>query len=374
MIRPKANELKDFIDYSISKGIAKEQVKGLLIENGWPKDVVENMFVKHKVGEDKIPPTGKNILRVANVTKAFGKNHVLDNVCLAIRPGEIFGVIGLSGSGKTTLLNTIIGFVDVDEGDVIIKSPKDKKDYLISKQPDSVRQFFGFAAQHPSFYGQLTVKENIEHFASLYSIPKKEGVERCMALIGMVGLESAKNVLAENLSGGMQKRLDIACALVHNPHVLILDEPTSDLDPVSREYMWELIKQINASGTTVILASHFVNELEMLCSRFAILHNKRIMEVGTPEELRSSYSKNYEINLEVVSGKYERIIKSLKSKKALQVQKMNINNKILTIFTPKAEHTLYHIAKLIEQSNEKIIDITVNKPTVKELFESVVKK
>ncbi len=137
---------------------------------------------------------------------------------------------------------------------------------------------------------------------------------------------------------------------------------------------WFCIKQINASGTTVILASHFVNELEMLCSRFAILHNKRIMEVGTPEELRSSYSKNYEINLEVVSGKYERIIKSLKSKKALQVQKMNINNKILTIFTPKAEHTLYHIAKLIEQSNEKIIDITVNKPTVKELFESVVKK
>jgi ABC-2 type transport system ATP-binding protein len=297
----------------------------------------------------------------------------LDKVNLAVKPGEIFGIIGLSGSGKTTLLNTIVGFVEPDRGDIVVKNPKDKKDYLVSQQSLIVKEIFGFAAQHPSFYGKLTVEENLMHFASLYKIPKKQIKERCKSLIRVVGLDGSEKILGQNLSGGMQKRLDIACSLVHNPQVLILDEPTSDLDPVSREDMWALIKDINSKGTTIILASHFVNELEELCSRFAILHKTKIIEVGTPDELKTSYSKNYEIILETKSKKYERLVKQIKSKKSLRIEDANIRNKVLTLYTPNPEQTLYSLARLIEQMNEKIIDISVNRPTIRELFESVVK-
>lgn len=373
MVRGKSNELKDFIDYSVSKGISKEQIRRMLLQNGWSEQVIEKIFVKNQKKAKMMLSAGSNVLKMVDITKSFGLNLVLDSINLAVKPGEIFGIIGLSGSGKTTLLNTIVGFVEPDKGDVVIKSKKEE-DYLTSRHPRIIKELFGFAAQHPSFYDKLTVEENLAHFASLYKISKKERKARCEALMKMVGLEKSRKTLGQNLSGGMQKRLDIACSLVHSPHILILDEPTSDLDPVSREEMWELIKQINSHGTTIILASHFVNELEELCSRFAILHNSRIIEVGTPDELKSSYSKNYEIILETKSGKYDKIAKTLKSRKSLQVQNTAAKNKVLTVYTSKPEQTLYYLAKMIDSMDEKIVDISVNRPTIRELFESVVKK
>jgi ABC-2 type transport system ATP-binding protein len=368
MSSSRGSELGDFVKYSVSKGISKEDVKKMLEKNGWPKESIEKIFSKTKGKKGEVS-AGKAVIRLANVTKVFGSNVVLDNVNLSIYPGDIFGIIGLSGSGKTTLLNSIIGFVEPDAGNIIIKSPADKKDYLLSKNPRVVKHFFGFAAQQPSFYGKLTVEENVNHFSSLYNIPKKERLQRCESLIRMVGLSKSKKVLGQNLSGGMQKRLDIACSLVHNPKVLILDEPTADLDPISREGMWDIIKEINSRGTTIVLASHFVNELEVLCSKFAILHNSKIVETGTPEELKTSYSKNYEISLRTV-----KIIKILKAKKGLEIQKVKEEEGMITVFTKKPEQTLYTLAKTIESQKEKIEDITVNKPTIKELFEAVVKK
>jgi ABC-2 type transport system ATP-binding protein len=351
-----------------------EDVQKMLLENGWSKEIINRIFEKrHGKGKEGIS-TGGSILVIDSVAKSYGRNSVLDDISISIKPGEIFGIIGLSGSGKTTLLNSMVGFVEPDEGSIIIKSPEDQKSYLLSKHTEIAKKFFGFAAQNPSFYDKLTVEENMDHFSSLYSIPRKIRRERCDALIKLVGLEKSRKVLAHNLSGGMKKRLDIACSLVHNPKVLILDEPTADLDPVSRDYVWELIKQINSHGTTVILASHFVNELEHLCTRFAILHGKRISGVGTPDQLRESYSKNYEIILETKSGKYSKIISGLKSKKSLEMHKINEKNRMLTMFTPKPEQALYHIAKMIESLDEKIIDIKLNRPTMRELFESLVTK
>lgn len=374
MVRGKTSEIKEFIDYSVSKGISKDQVKEILKKSGWTHEVIEKIFSETGSSKKGIPPTGRSILRMANVTKSFGTHLVLDNIRLSIHPGEIFGVIGLTGSGKTTLLNTMIGFVEPDEGMVIIKSPEDSQDYVVSKRPQVVHKYFGFAAQHPSFYDKLTVYENIDHFSSLYNIPKKERKQRCTDLIKMVGLWNSKDVLAHNLSGGMQKRLDIACSLVHNPSLLILDEPTADLDPLSRDKMWDLLRDINSYGTTIILASHFVNELESLCSRFAILHKSRLLQVGTPDELRDDFSRNYEVNLIVESKNYNPIINELVSRPSLKIQNHTINNKTLTIFTQKPEKTLSAIAKLIDSMDEKIIDINIKKPTIRELFESLVSK
>ena len=173
MVRGKSNELEEFIEYSTSKGIDRSDLQKLLLENGWPQSAIDKIFVK----KDKFGlgvATGKSLLVLHKVTKAYGSNIVLDNLNLAIAPGEIFGVIGLSGSGKTTLFNTMVGFVQPDDGEVIVKSPKDRKDYQVGKHPEVVSNFFGFAAQHPSFYDKLTVEENVDHFSTLYNIPKKE--------------------------------------------------------------------------------------------------------------------------------------------------------------------------------------------------------
>jgi ABC-2 type transport system ATP-binding protein len=136
--------------------------------------------------------------------------------------------------------------------------------------------------------------------------------------------------------------------------------------------MWNLIKDINAAGTTVIMASHFVNDLEELCSRFAILHNHRLLEVGTPEELRSSYSKNYEFNVETKTAKYDAIVKKLKDKSELKIHKTSVKDNRLVLFTPKPEQTLYYLAKAIESTGDKVIHVNLNKPTIRELFESLV--
>jgi ABC-2 type transport system ATP-binding protein len=172
----------------------------------------------------------------------------------------------------------------------------------------------------------------------------------------------------------MQKRLDIVCSLIHSPKILIMDEPTSDLDPIARSEMWDLIKEINKSGTTVVLASHFLTELEDICSRVGILHNRKIVEVGTPDQLRSIYSKDYEIIVETKEADYGKIESHIKNRKALRAQKIVKKGRRLVIYTPKPEETLSYLSKLIEKYDMKLVDANLNKPTLRELFEYLVKK
>src|SRR3989344_2540277 len=161
------------------------------------------------------------------VTKKFGKNVVLDNISFNVAKGDIFGLIGTNASGKTTLLKTIVGFLRPTNGHLYFESE------LIHNTPKIVKNF-GFAAQESSFYPKLTVEENLEHFGYLYGLNKKQLKENILKILETVNLTNTKNMLAENLSGGMQKRLEIACAIIHNPKVLFLDEPTADLDTFKR--------------------------------------------------------------------------------------------------------------------------------------------
>ena len=171
----------------------------------------------------------------------------------------------------------------------------------------------------------------------------------------------------------MYKRQGIACSLIHNPKILILDEPTADLDPFLRKEMWNLIKRINEQGTTVILASHFLSELEEICTRIGILHNGKIVEVGTPNELKDRYSKSDEIHLETASRNYARIARLLRKEK-LDIKLISTEGHKMIIYTPKAEKVLHHLLHIIEKSDDKLIDVDVNRPSLREVFESLVKK
>lgn len=308
-------------------------------------------------------------IKLKNLTKGYKKKAVLENISLDIKQGDIFGIIGMSGSGKTTFLNTLIGFLKPEKGDVEFYSDSEKKYKSIFENQLEMRKSFGFATQAASFYPRLTVEENLHHFGSLYHLPKdikKRNVDR---LLQLTGLHNAKDTLARALSGGMEKKLGIACSLMHNPKVLILDEPTADLDPISRVETWNLIKGIHELGTTVIVASHFLSELEEVCSEVAILYNKKIVAQGSPTSLKAKYFKNDEIILQTHPGKYKPIADELK--KSTTIDKLSSKDKKLSIYTKDPEKTIKQILTLISKNKEKLISLDVSKPPLTEIFETL---
>ena len=322
---------------------------------------------------------GETIINVKDLSLSFGKRKVLNNINLEIKKGEIFGIIGMSGAGKTTILRSLIGYLRPDHGNVMFRpstllSLKSASVFEpVSKEQKQVKKVFGFATQNTSFYPSLTIEENLKYFGSLYGLSKDVTKTNINMALELVGLLEYKKIQAAHLSGGMQKRLDIACALIHNPSVLILDEPTADLDVTLRKQMWSLIRKINEKGTTIIIASHFLDELEILCDRIAILHDNRILGVGKVNDLRNVFTKNEEIHLITESKNYDKLIRKL-NKGKLGIKKIEEKEGYLAIYAPKAEKLFHYLLHLLEKSNEKLVDIELSRPGLKEVFESLTKK
>ena len=241
------------------------------------------------------------LIQFKEVTKKFGKNVVLDSINLTIPEGKIIGIIGASGEGKSTILKMIASFYTPTKGEIYYK----KKNLLKSRK--LICKFFGLSIEDGSFYEKLTVKENLFHFGRLYNVKEDILKKRSEELISLVGLENAVNTIAKDLSLGMKKRLDIACSLIHNPTLLILDEPTSDLDILLRNQMIHLIKKINSHGTTIVLTTPNLSEIEELCDRIAILFNEKIIEEGEPSRIKSKYhAKNLNELFNKIFSKRER--------------------------------------------------------------------
>jgi len=313
------------------------------------------------------------LIQIKSVFKAFAKVEVLKNLNIDINSGEILGIMGLSGSGKTTLLKTMAGFYEPEEGQVLYYSDKFKNYKSIHKNLLEISKIFGFSTQNPSFYPELTVGENLDYFGSLYGLSKKTRQTNTDHLLELTELSEFKHQLSKDLSGGMKKRLSIACSLIHKPKILILDEPTADLDPILRRETWQLIKGINKLGTTIIVASHFINELEQYCDRIALLHNSSIIKIGTPDELKA-LAKDEEIIVRSSPGDYEKIAREIGKYASLKIKDMTIKENHLYITTPYGEKSTDALLKVTGKTNEKIIDLRMSKPPIKDIFESLTKK
>lgn len=356
----------------VSSTYTGKDLKKMLLLSGWPQSIIDEYVLKNqKQVHAGMKRPESALVMLDSVSKRFGKRHILDSVSLNIVPGELLGIIGLSGAGKTTLLNVIVGFFRPDAGRVSLKLP-DGSITSVDKDSGLVKSMFGFAAQTPSYYSKLTVKENLEHFGALYGISEAMLVEKINEILNFVGLQNSRDTAAQNLSGGMQKRLDIACALLHEPKLLILDEPTADLDPLLRKQMWQLIESINRRGTTVIVASHFVDEIEQHCHRIAVLSDSRIQKSGTAEELVGAYAYNYEVEIKTVKKDYSKIAKSLKKLKCVNdfVEK---NDKVI-VYTSNPGKMLSWFAKYCSEKKEKLDKLSLSRPPLSEVFESIVSK
>jgi ABC-2 type transport system ATP-binding protein len=207
--------------------------------------------------------------------KSYGQVKAVDGVSFEVQPGEFYGILGPNGAGKTTALEMIEGLRQPDSGEVtVLGLPAWPRNQALLPR-------IGVQLQASSFFERLTAREQLQTFASLYGV----SAGRADAMLGVVGLEEQAGTRTEKLSGGQAQRLSIACALVHGPEVLFLDEPTGALDPQARRNLWDLLRQISAEGRTVVLTTHHMDEAETLCDRVAIMDHGKILEEGPPAAL-----------------------------------------------------------------------------------------
>lgn len=226
-----------------------------------------------------MPNQEKRIVSTKNVSKVFGKQHVLQNINLDIFSGEIFGFLGPSGAGKTTLVKQLVGLELPSEGEIYVFNEKMPSLPLIEK--------IGYMAQSDALYEELSAKENLEFFASLYGLKKKHRQTRIREVMEIVELTDHLNKLVSNYSGGMKRRLSLAIALLHEPKLLILDEPTVGIDPVLRRSIWNVFYELKKKGSALIVTTHVMDEAEK-CDRLGMIRGGQLIAVGTPEELKNN--------------------------------------------------------------------------------------
>ena len=219
------------------------------------------------------------VIDVAGVRKSFGATKALDGVTFDIRQGEMFGVIGPDGAGKTTVMRTMCGLIAPDAGTVRVMGADP------FRQPRHAAAKIGYVSQRFTLYGDLSIDENIEFFARIHGVAAF-GARRSR-LLSLTGLEAFRTRLADRLSGGMKQKLALACTLVHEPPILVLDEPTTGVDPVSRREFWKLLAEFTAQGLTIALATPYLDEAER-CHRVALLSGGRVLALDAPARLQAS--------------------------------------------------------------------------------------
>ncbi|BAY14498.1 ABC transporter-like protein [Anabaenopsis circularis NIES-21] len=218
------------------------------------------------------------MLTIKNLNKSYSKRQVLQDLNLHVELGEIYGLLGANGAGKTTIINIICNLLKADSGDVTINQQ------AIS---DATKKIIGIAPQENLLYKTLTCEENLKFFADIYGLDRKIRQEQIQTTLAAVNLLERAKSPVETLSGGMQRRLNIAVALVHQPKLVILDEPTTGLDIESRYEIWELIRQLSNQGISILLTTHLLDEAERLCQRIGILKNGQILAEGSLAQLRN---------------------------------------------------------------------------------------
>ncbi len=229
--------------------------------------------------------TDDYIIRGTGITKKFGDFAAVDNIDVEIKRGEIFGFLGPNGAGKTTTIRVMTTLTPATAGEIEIEGHK------IKGLDDPIKEKIGIIQQHIALDNDVSVRENIRYHAILHRIPKKEAQERIDRLVKVMDLEPYLDYMAINLSGGWKRRTAIVCALLHNPSILVLDEPTAGLDTQSRHMLWKLIRELNSKGTTIFLTTHYMDEAEELCDRIAIINHGKVIAKGTPKELCENLGK-----------------------------------------------------------------------------------
>jgi ABC-2 type transport system ATP-binding protein len=299
------------------------------------------------------------IVNINGLVKRYDKLIALDYLNLQVEEGEIYGLLGPNGSGKTTAINCMLSLLKYDKGTIEI--------FGKPMRPDAydIKRDIGIIMQNVAVFDELTVYENVSYFCSLY-IKDKEQVRRLTEeAIAFVSLEDYKKFYPKKLSGGLLRRLNIACGIVHKPKLVILDEPTVAVDPQSRNRILEGIKKLNQEGATIIYTSHYMEEVEQICSKIAIIDKGRVIAKGTKEELKAMISIGEKISMEIFDLK-ERQVEEIR--KLPNIYTVNYNDNLLEIKSKKGKNNLVTILDFMAQRNIKFDKVITEMPTLNDVF------
>ncbi|MBU3207144.1 ABC transporter ATP-binding protein [Clostridium algidicarnis] len=299
------------------------------------------------------------IVQVENLIKRYDNMLAIDNLSLDIREGDIFGLLGPNGAGKTTLINSMLGLTKVDSGSIKIFG-KDIKEHEMY-----VKKNIGIVPQEIALYEDLTAYENLMFFGRLYGLRGESLKEAVESAFEFTAIEGRKNEIVKQYSGGMQRRLNIACAIVHKPKLVIMDEPTVGIDPQSRNQILNSIKVLRDNGATIIYTSHYMEEVESICNDVAIMDKGRIIAKGSKEELKDFVytEEKIIIRLSAVSFTLVNNIKAIKGIKECEVEE-----NLLNITSEKNKVGISSILTIIEQSGVEILGVNIEKPTLESVF------
>ena len=221
------------------------------------------------------------IIETQDLGREFKENRAVDCLNLCIEPGELFGLVGPDGAGKTTTLRLLAGLLDITSGSATVAG------FDLSEQAESIKPRIGYMAQQFNLYGELSVMENLTFFADLYTIERKTMGERMDRLLSFAGLTAFKGRRAAHLSGGMQKKLALACTLIHSPEILLLDEPTTGVDPISRREFWDILTELHLQGTTIVISTPYMDEADR-CSMVGLMYAGQMVMCAAPGDIRAT--------------------------------------------------------------------------------------
>lgn len=299
------------------------------------------------------------VINVKNLVKRYGDLVALDHLSLQVKEGEIFGLLGPNGSGKTTAINCILSLLEYEKGDIeIFGKPMTPDAYDIKRQ-------IGIVMQNVAVYNELTVYENINYFCGLYVPDKALRKKLVQEAIEFTGLNDFSRFYPKKLSGGLLRRLNIACGIAHKPKLIFMDEPTVAIDPQSRNRILDGIMELNRQGATVVYTSHYMEEVEQICSRIMILDKGKAIALGTKEQLKDMITLGEKITVEAFSITDEQI-QSLKS--IPNVLSVHYSGNLLVIQSGKGRNNLEAVLDFIKKEGIQFGKIYSELPTLNDVF------
>jgi ABC-2 type transport system ATP-binding protein len=299
------------------------------------------------------------LIRVENLTKKYGANTAVDKISFTIEKGELFGLLGPNGAGKSTTISMLSGLLKPTEGSIFIEGEETSVNLLKAKKA------IGLVPQDIALYPTLTARENLVFWGRMYDLSGKLLKERIDGVLNIVGLEDRKNEAIKNYSGGMKRRINIAAALLHKPEILIMDEPTVGVDPQSRNHILETVKKLNSEGITIIYTSHYMEEVEFLCTRIGIIDHGRIIAMGDKEDLKRFVinQDKIEITLSSVTPTVIERIKALD-----HITGVTVDDNKMTVYSKDGTGFIANVLLEIAKLKIKVLSLNVEEPNLETVF------
>jgi ABC-2 type transport system ATP-binding protein len=305
----------------------------------------------------------RNVVQTSGLTKKFGSLVAVDHMDLSVNAGEIFGFLGPNGAGKTTTVRILCGLMMPTSGMATVVG------HDVVTEPEEVKQRIGYMPQAYGLYDDLTVDENLEFFGSIYRVPRDERRKRADEILQLVRLEEFRKHYAGQLSGGMKRRLSIAVSLIHNPELLILDEPTAGIDPPLRRIFWQYFRELNKRGVTFFINTHYMDEAE-LCDRLALISYGKLVSLGSPTELKRKAVGGERI--ELVTADLPRTDMILKNSRL--VREIKTSNGGIQLVVDEAASAIPKLTSLLREQGVEVLQVKQLQPSLEDVFIKLVEE